>query len=415
MIQKRTVRQTQIILLAILLLVSNAGITFAYWASGIATDNVISDSDATTGVGDWVFCNPIFTAQDFYDFATSSTSLSTDNYCLRNDIDFSSFTWEYLAAHTTNQFRGTFNGNNYALRNITIETTASGTAYLSLFARMDGGTIKNVTIENYKMGFTVAYFNSSTIQAGIFAGEVTGTNNLIENITILNADVIANTLNGGGGLVGQVEANADLTIRNIKATDLTVLNSSKRAGGLISRAQSGTGVITIEDIDLQGNIASGNSTSNNGGIFGTFRRLSGTIDRVIVEYIAEGSIDLADGTITYKADRYVGGFVGNNNNASAMTISDAFYTGELYNNIANVGTVLGRKSEDIVLNNVFYSNVFFVNGYTPSTSTSVINSTVVNASSMPNITWWNGFYVSFDAANDLWTQDGTGRPVLIRP
>ncbi len=411
MIRKLLIRRTLLVYLLIILGFSNLSLSFAYWASSVTGDDVITATDVS--VGDFEYCTPIFTAQEFYDFATSSTSLSTDNYCLRNDIDFSSFTWDYLASHTTNQFQGTFNGRNYTLSNITIETSVSGTTYLSLFSRMNGGTIKNVGIENYGMGFTVAYYNSSSIQAGIFAGEVTGLGNLVENITIDNADVIGSSINGAGGLFGQVEDDAYLTIRNVKATNLTVLNSSKRAGGLISRANTGTGLIIIEDIDLQGNIATGNVTSNTGGIFGTFRNLTGSISRVVVEYIAEGSIDLSDGTIAFKSTKYAGGFIGNNNNSSIMTINDAFYTGELYNDIRYVGTVLGRGKSDITLNEVYYSNVLFVDDYIPSSGTG-INSTVVNASTMPNSTWWNGFYGNFSAANTLWTQDGTGRPILIR-
>jgi len=412
MIQKLFGNKSMIVYLLVILAFSNLSLAFAYWASGLAGDDEIST--ANVSIGNFEFCTPIFTAQEFYDFATSSTSSSTDNYCLRNDIDFSSFTWVYLASHATNQFKGTFNGRDFTLSNITIETTASGKVYLSLFSRMDGGTIKNVKIENYGMGFTVAYYNSSSIQAGIFAGEVTGSNNLIENITINNADVIGSTINGAGGLFGQVEGDTDLIIRNIKATNLTVLSSSKRAGGLISRASSGTGEITVEDIDLQGNIATGNATSYTGGIFGTFRKLTGSITRVVIDYVAEGSIDLADGTITFKSNKYVGGFVGNNNNASILTITDAFYTGELYNVLANVGTVLGRKKTAITLSDVYYSNVLFVNSYTPSSGNGIINGTVVNASTMPSNTWWNTFYVNFTAANSLWTQDGTGKPILIR-
>jgi len=401
-----------IVILISVLVISNMGISFAYWASSITGDSELMSADVS--VGDFEYCEPIFTAQEFYDFATSSTSLSTDNYCLRNDIDFSSFTWEYLALHATNQFHGKFDGRNFTLSNITMETSASGTIYLSLFSRMDGGTIKNVKIENYGMGFTEAYYNSSSIQAGIFAGEVTGLNNLIENITITNADVIGNVLNGAGGLVGQVEDDSDLTIRNVKATNLTVLSSSKRAGGLISRVNPGTGIIIIEDIDLQGYIASDNAISNNGGIMGTFRSATATLSRIMVEYIAEGSINLADGTVAYKSNKYVGGFVGNNNNGSVMSIYDAFYTGELYNNISYVGTVLGRKKADITLTNVYYSDVLFVDDYIPSSGSGIINSTVVNASSMPSNAWWNTFFVNFSTANSLWTQDVSGRPILIR-
>ncbi len=412
MLKKLFVRRSVLVYLLAFLALINFSFSFAFWSSGLTGDSDIQTPDVS--IGDWTYCTPIFTAQEFYDFATSSTSLSTDFYCLRNDIDFSSFTWEYLDAHTTNQFRGSFSGDNHKLSNITIETSVSGTAYISLFSRMDGGTIKNVEIENYGMGFTVAYYNTSSIQAGIFAGEVTGLNNLVENITINNADVIGSSLNGAGGLFGQIEADADLTIRNVKATNLTVLNSSKRAGGLISRVQSGAGNLIIEDIDLQGNVATENSTSNTGGLIGTFRNLTGSISRVVVEYIAEGSIDLSDGTITFKSTNYTGGFIGNNNSDSIMTISDAFYTGELYNVLANVGTVLGRRKTDFTLSDVYYSNVLFVDDYVASSGTGIINGTVVNATSMPDNTWWNTFYVDFSTANSLWTQDGTGRPILIR-
>lgn len=405
-------RKKLILFLAAILVFSNMGITFAYWASGVSGNSDVAIGDVS--VGNFEFCTPIFTDQEFYDFATSSTSSSFDNYCLRNDIDFSSFTWTYLAAHTTNQFQGRFDGRGFTLSNITIETSAAGTTYLSIFSRMNGGTIKNVEIENYGMGFSTAYFNSSAIQAGIFAGEVTGLNNLVENITITNAEVIGSSINGAGGLFGQIQGDTDLIIRNIKATNLTVLNTSKRVGGLISRANSGTGTITIEDIDLQGYIASDNATSNTGGIYGTFRELTGTISRAVVDYIAEGTVNFSDGSVTFKSNKYVGGFVGNNNAASLLTIYDSFYTGELYNVLNNVGTVLGRKKADIILNEVYYSNVLFVNAYVPSSGPSIINSTEVNAASMPSSVWWDSFYVNYNLANSLWTQDGTGRPILIR-
>lgn len=411
---KLATKRSLIVTLLLILVGVNTTMSLAYWASNLGDpDDVITIADTT--IGDWDYCVPIYTAQQFYDFATSSTSLTTDNYCLKNDIDFSSFTWEYLASHVTNQFHGTFDGNDYTLSNISIETSVSGTTYLSLFSRMDGGTIKNVKIDNYGMGFSTAYYNSSAIQAGIFAGEVSGLNNHIENITITDSDVIGSSINGAGGLFGQIQGNADLTIKNIKARNLTVLNSSKRVGGLVSRANSGTGTIIVEDIDIQGNFAAGNATSNTGSIFGTFRELNGTISRVVAEYDAEGSINLTDGTITFKSNKYVGGFVGNNNNNnSVMTINDSFYTGALYNTITSVGSVLGRKKAAITLNNVYYSNVYFVNGYVASTSSTVINGTVVNAQSMPSLSWWNSFYVNYSAANSLWTQDASGRPELIR-
>ena len=80
---------------------------------------------------------------------------------------------------------------------------------------------------------------------------------------------------------------------------------------MISRVLRGTGTIIIEDVEVQGFIAAGNATSNTGGIIGTLQDVVCTIDRAVVEYTAEGTITLTDGSITYKSNKYVGGFVGN--------------------------------------------------------------------------------------------------------
>lgn len=379
-------------------------------------DNLQDTTNETITLGEWRndCVNYITTAQEFFDFATSSTSNSTDYYCLANDIDFSGFTWIHTSAFNTNQFNGTFDGNGYTLSNITMTATDTATKYMSLFSRMDGGTIKDVKIDNFGMGFTTTFHNSVTYQSAIFAAEVTGSNNTFENITITNSEVIANSLQGAGGLVGQAEANADITIKNIKATGLTVLNNSKRAGGLISRAIKGTGTITIEDVDFEGNVATNNATSNTGGIIGTVQNMTISFTRIIVEYTASGTVNLSNGTISYTSSRYVGGFIGNTQSASVITFTDTFFTGELQTTYANLGSLIGRRKATSTINTSYYSNSIFATSNTPSSSTGVLNATVVNPNSMPSSTWWNTFKVNFDNANSLWTQDQTGRLTLIR-
>lgn len=408
MINNATTRKVLIVGMLLLLVNTFIGVGYSYF------DDLTEIINPGITVGDWESCEAISTPQEFYDFATSDSSVVTDYYCLVNDIDFSSFTWEYLSSDADNKLRGTFNGNNFTLSNITMETTATGTVNLSIFSKMENATIMNVNIENYKMGFTTAYFNSSTIQAGIFAGQVSSGDNVIENITIDNADVISNSINGAGGLVGQVQKNTNLDISDIKATNLTVLSSSKRAGGLISRVIKGTGVINVSDIDIKGSFAANNAISYTGSIAGTVQAVTFNLDRVVAEYNSSGSIDLADSTISYITKKYVGGFIGNNNASTIMTINDAFYTGELYGNANNLGSVLGRKKATPVLNNVYYSNVLFDSTYTASTASGVLNGTVVFDQAMPDVSFWNGFYSNFSSANSLWDQDALGRPYLIR-
>ena len=400
----------RILMAALILAISGSfvGMSYAYF------DSLQESSSENVTVGDWGYCEKISTAQEFFDFATSSISDPTDKYCLNNDIDFSGFSWNYIGSFDTNQFNGTFDGKNYSLNNITISTTDTTSTNLSLFSTMDGATIKNVTIENLNMGFTTAYYVSSSLKSAIFASTVTGTNNHFENITITNSEVLASNLSGGGGLVAQVEANANLTIKNVKTRNLTVLNNSKRAGGLISRIIKGTGVVIIEDVDFEGYVAAGNAISNTGGIVGTLQNATLNFSRVIMEYTSSGTVTLTDGTESFTSTKYVGGYIGNTQSASIIIMNDTFFTGELQTTYTTIGSVIGRRKANPTISDSYYSNVLFATSYTPSTSSAVYNATVVNAQSMPSNTWWNNFKVDFDSTNDLWTQDASGRLELIR-
>jgi len=405
-------RRLIIIVLGFLLASSISSFSFAYWASNI-TSPINDNSEGNIEIGTWTHCNLIFTAQEFYDFATSSSSQYTDYYCLANDIDFSSFSWVYTTAHASNIFKGTLDGRGFTLSNIGIESTSTVKSYLSIFSTIDGATIKNVNIENFSLQITSSFFNSIDIGSGVFAGSVDGNPVTFENIRINNADIVTNIVEGAGGLTGQIESDTNVLFRNIKIRGLTVLSSNRRVGGLFSRLNSGTGSVIVEDVDIVANLGTNNSTSYTGGIAGTVRNATFTASRVMVEYIAEGTIDLIDTTLSYKSTRYTGGLIGNNNASSVIVINDSFYTGELYNTYNNAGAILGRELANISIDEAYYSNVYFVNTYTASTSNNVVHGTMVNQQSMPNQTWWNTFSDDFYAANSYWAQDGSGRLYLI--
>ena len=181
---------------------------------------------------------------------------------------------------------------------------------------------------------------------------------------------------------------------------------------MISRVIRGTGTLIIEDIDLQGNFAGDNRTSNTGGLIGTLQATAVTIDRVIIEYTSEGTIQLSDGPITMRSERYAGGFVGNQK--SSGTITNAFFTGVLYESYGHLGSAIGREQASMTLADVYYSNVLFNDTYVAPATTTGVHGTLVNEQAMPDITWWNNFATAFYSANSLWEQDGTGRLQLIR-
>lgn len=396
-----------IFVFSISILFSATGHTFAYF------DTLSENNNQTVALGDWPFGIPIYTAQEFYDFATSATSVSTDRYYLANDIDFTGFTWNYSSAFNNITFRGLFDGNDRTLSNITMTSTDTSSISLSIFSKMEGGTIRNLIIQDFYMGFDSTYFYATSLESATLVSLVKGTNNLIENITLNDVEVIGNSLDGAGGLVTSVKGDADLTIRNVKATNVTVLNTSKRVGGIVCRIFSGTGTVIIEDIEFQGYLGSDNRTSNTGGILGTAQDTLINISRAMVEYTAEGTVNLSDTAITIRSDRYTGGILGNNN-STQITILDSFYTGILYDNDRYLGAIVGRDKKTSTLIDTYYSNVIFENTTVAPSTTSGVHGIMVNETTMPNLVWWNNFALSYSSVNSLWTQDGTGKLVLIR-
>lgn len=405
-------RRFIVIVLGVILIGSISSFSFAYWATNIKTP-IEDNSQEDINVGTWEHCDLISTAQEFYDFATATNSQYSDFYCLTNDIDFSGFSWVYTTQQASTIFRGKLDGRGHTLSNIGIQSTSTVKSYLSIFSTIDGATIKNVNIENFSFQITSAFFNSIDIAAGIFAGSVDGNPVTFENIRVNNADIVTNVVEGAGGLTGQIEANTNVSFRNIKIRGLTVLSSSKRVGGLFSRLNPGTGSVIVEDVDIVANLGTNDSTTYVGGLAGTIRNATFTASRVIVEIVAEGSIDLLDTTLNYQATRYTGGLIGNNNNASVIVINDSFVTGELYNTYNNAGAIIGRKLNNITFDEAYYSNVYFVNTYTASTSNNVVHGTMVNQQSLPSVSWWNTFSDDFYATNSLWAQDGSGRLYLL--
>lgn len=96
-----------------------------------------------------------------------------------------------------NKYSGTFDGNGHTISNLNI---SSSSQYVGLFGYVDGGTIKNVKVENstvtrtgtstskeYYTGIIVGYLNSGTV-----TGVAT------ENASVAGSDVLAQNWSSGG-------------------------------------------------------------------------------------------------------------------------------------------------------------------------------------------------------------------------
>lgn len=405
-----------IILLAIINTLFSAGMSYAYWASSIAGNS--NQGIPIVTIGEWGI--PIFTAQEFYDFATKTNSLATDEYYLANDIDFTGFTWVYNASNNSVTFRGSLNGRNKTLSNLTITNTSTSYRYNGIFPRMNGGKVFDLTLDNVN---TITALSGTTQRSGIITGNAYGGTNDITNITLIDCSSQGNSTNGVGGLVGNIQNSGTIVnLSQIKATNLRVFNKTAYVGGLVGRMATSGSIVNMDDIDFEGQVYAYTSAGYSGGLIGYLRSGSYlTLNRAIIEVNFQNTL-VTDATYYLKySDRYLGGIIGYNAAASSLVnLTDVFMTGSLFNQTNtrrnDVGTISGRDSTQATHTNTYYSYV----SYRTSTGTISYTQTgqtgemadVVSTTSMPTLSWWNGFYTPFSAANSYWAQDGSGRPYL---
>lgn len=190
-------------------------------------------------------------------------------YKVMNDIDFKDRTTISIAG-----FQGTFNGNSYVLKNITIDNKSAESTYkyystdnlktgdvssievgkpTGLFERTIGATIKNVKIDNAAI--------SGSANAGTIAGEIVETT--IEKCIIENSTVLSDAEKGKGtvgGIVGWVYKQNTSTIKQVKVDNISVEGSSITSG-LIGMS---TSPIEIEGCKLKNSTI--NYKNSNGNI-----------------------------------------------------------------------------------------------------------------------------------------------------
>jgi hypothetical protein len=413
-----------IIALIILNVLFSTGMSFAFWASSIASGG--SDSDGEITVGAWGI--PIFNAAEFYAFATKTDSLATDKYYLARDIDFTGFPWVYGAANYNLTFRGELNGNNKTLANLTISNVSTSTsyAYHGIFPRISGARIHDLTLSNVRM--VINPTTGTTKRAGIISGNAYGGTNVIENIKIINSSVQGSSSNGVGGLIGDVTGTTTVvTINRIKLSNMRVFSRSQNVGGLVGRIGSSGATVNISDIDFEGDVYSNSTSTTTGAIAGgvigyTIAGTKVNITRAIVEVTFQNTLVANVNYLTF-GTRYLGGFIGYNLSASSnINIAYSFMTGSLYTRsndityVRDVGTVTGRTGVNATLDNVYHSFVLYrTNTGTSYTVTDQLGqmATVVNASAMPDEAWWDSAYSIFSAINNYWSQDPTTGRVYL--
>ena len=284
-------------------------------------------------VGEMVQFGSISTPEVFLAFAKTvnlGNSFAEQTITLAADIDLEGVEWTPIGINSENYFRGTFDGANNTISNLTVE---GGADYVGLFGYVDTAVIKNFTLENVNVS------GGSWVAAAV--GDLyRGT---AENIKVKNAVLSGNHF--AGAITGY-------TYGTVSECDVDGL-----------------------EIDVTPN-ASGDSYDNGdkvGGIAGWMG--SGTIDGCSVK------------NATISAFRDLGGIVGNvqrdgdapvvtNNVAENITLSYTSAPGSMVgNNInGNMGAIIGRYASDVAEMTISGNTVTNVTiTATPETAQSVLD------------------------------------------
>lgn len=242
----------------------------------------------------------------------------------KTDIDITltdniTLTGEWTPIGTESQpYTGTFNGKDKTITGLTVTTSDQ---YAGLFGCIDdGGTVKNVKLENVQITSDHQY---------AYVGGVAGNNDgAIENCSVSGSVSGNSTYNSVGGIVGDnygtiQGCSAAVTVKDGKNTGgiagsnkgtitnccstgtVTSDNNYSNTGGVVGYNEGAT----ITACYSTGNITSSGEYCNTGGVVGQNMRKSDS-GQIIACYHANGTVS---------GDSYVGGVVGWNSTSSAVT------------------------------------------------------------------------------------------------
>lgn len=277
----------------------------------------------------------ITTRDEFYNLVSGATTYNDGaDFYLRFDLDFTDFEWDAtgwtgdnVPLHNFN-----FNGNGKRISNLTFTTPSIG----GLFARMDGGSVFDLTIDNVHI--------TTGAQAAVLVGRVMRESEIsFTDITILNSSATGGAP-GVGALIGHVQGEiAGLDAKTfVEISSIVVLNTNlyqminiHAIGGLIGDIESSE--VTATDLLLDVVVTASGNSERVGGIVGEVRKNSAetadwpslTIDSAVVFANLTGA-------------RYLGGIVGR---------ADSNMTSSLPGEFTNVILVLNYDTLHVSDNN----------------------------------------------------------------
>lgn len=238
------------------------------------------------------------------------------NIILDKDIDLTNTKWTPIGTDHSNSYTGTFDGGNHTISGLTV---TGSDEYAGLFGYIgkDGGTVKNVVLENVQI--------TSDYQYGYVGGVAGYSRGNIENCSVSGSVSSRCT---AGGVVGQ-QFGGSITLCGSSAT----VKGTGEVGGVAGKTDNSA---TLTACYATGNVTFERASTINtfaGGVVGS----NGT-GSILTACYATGNVT---GTGTGTGSCYVGGVTGDN--ASGTLTACYHATGTVSGPDGATGGVTGRN------------------------------------------------------------------------
>ena len=282
----------------------DAGISVSDWENGTSIDGAEAteaysyDSNTRTIT--------IYSGEGLKVAADEVNSGNTDiNIILDKDIDLTNTKWTPIGTDHSNSYTGTFDGGNHTISGLTVK---GSNEYAGLFGCIDdGGTVKNVVLENVQIASDNQYANVGGV-AGYSRGN-------IENCSV-SGSVSGNSNSNGtsncvGGVVGQ-QYGGTIT----ECTSSAIVDGRNEVGGVVGQTNNGA---TLTACYATGDVTAERDPRNNtyaGGVVG-FNGVG-----TLTACYATGNVT---GTGTGSGSIYVGGVTGDN---ASGTLTACYHAAE---------------------------------------------------------------------------------------
>ena len=301
---------------------NNASSTNICWWNQNQPDQALSQNNSF-----WPIYNPYLDSYDGQNYALENITINT------NDIVANLHSQQGKPAI----FCGVKNGfeiSNLKIHNISVIDNGN---YANASALISTGT--DLQISNIRMSGSCTISTGSgpaTIAGGMFAS-INGTSTIhdCEIEGTLNVEA-----NAAGGLIGSSSGN--LTVNNIKIAGNTISINGKgfgsKAGGFIADVSNAS--LQCSNVGVSVHVESENNQSYLGGFIGNISNVSGTISNCYAagrtingKYISTGDYDYSanikytnSDTNAYSQGGYVGGFIGCLTSNAPLKITNSFST-----------------------------------------------------------------------------------------